>query len=199
MSIAATVLEGTHVRLEPLEARHVASLLAAAATEQELRKWSASRRPARAWRSTSPRRRSAAEGTARDPATVRRQDGAVVGSTRFFLIERWSWPAGHPTQGAAARRLRDRPHLVRPAARSAPPANTEAKLLMLAHAFEAWEGAPGVLPHRRAQRALAQCAAAYGGAASRGILRAHRLAQRSRTARFGALRHHRQRMAGGEA
>src|SRR4029077_16723453 len=35
-------------------------------------------------------------GTALPFATVRIADGAVVGSSPFFDIERWPWPSGHP-------------------------------------------------------------------------------------------------------
>jgi len=35
-------------------------------------------------------------GSALPFATVRTADDTVIGSTRFFLLERWAWPAGHP-------------------------------------------------------------------------------------------------------
>ena len=73
-------------------------------------------------------------------ATIERAAGRVVGSTRFGNIERWDWPAGHPL-----RRLHDRPDAVEigwtwldPAAQRTG-INVEAKLLMLTHAFEAWQ------------------------------------------------------------
>ena len=73
-------------------------------------------------------------------ATVECASGTVVGSTRFWNLEYWSWPAGHPL-----RRPEGVPDAVEigyswlapEAQRTA--VNTEAKLLMLAHAFEAWQ------------------------------------------------------------
>jgi hypothetical protein len=62
-------------------------------------------------------------------------DGIAIGSTRFWNLERWSWPQGHPRHD---RRLLDACEigytwLTRSAIRTA--ANTEAKLLMLTRAF----------------------------------------------------------------
>jgi hypothetical protein len=38
-------------------------------------------------------------GTAVPFATVRVDDGVVIGSTRFFNIEHWAWPENHPRRG----------------------------------------------------------------------------------------------------
>ena len=78
-------------------------------------------------------------GTALALATSPHRRRAVIGSTRFFDIEHWAWPAGHPRHG---RKLPDvceigYTWLTQPAIRTA--ANTEAKLLMLTHAFEVWQ------------------------------------------------------------
>ena len=32
-------------------------------------------------------------------ATVRIDDATVIGSTRFWNLERWAWPMGHPRHG----------------------------------------------------------------------------------------------------
>ena len=72
-------------------------------------------------------------------ATYSRAHGRVVGSTRFYELEFWQWPSQDP------RRRGDYPDacligytwLGAAAQRSA--CNTEAKLLMLSHAFDAWE------------------------------------------------------------
>jgi RimJ/RimL family protein N-acetyltransferase len=72
-------------------------------------------------------------------ATVDARSGRVVGSTRFFL-ERWVWPPPH--QPVAPAPLGPdaveigRTWLAASAQRTA--INTEAKLLMLRHAFESW-------------------------------------------------------------
>lgn len=63
----------------------------------------------------------------------------VVGSTSFIGMEPWSWPAGSPLQ------RRDRPDSVEigatwlAASAQRTRCNTEAKLLMLTHAFEVWD------------------------------------------------------------
>jgi len=72
-------------------------------------------------------------------ATAARATGRVVGSTRFGNIEFWPWPPGNPNQ-----RGEDRPDAVEigwtwlGAAAQRTAVNTEAKLLMLTHAFEEW-------------------------------------------------------------
>jgi RimJ/RimL family protein N-acetyltransferase len=172
MSIAATVLEGTHVRLAPLAGRHVAPLLAAAGSERELFKWTTIPRTmedmaqyvatAMQWQ---------AEGTALGFATVRRPDGVVVGSTRFFLIERWPWPAGH-TRAAPDGCEIGYTWITPQAIRSA--VNTEAKLLMLAHAFDEW-GVQRVCFHTDARNERSRNALLRIGARLEGVLRAHRL------------------------
>ena len=72
-------------------------------------------------------------------ATVDRATGRVVGSTRFLNIEYWTWPADNAHQRGA-----ERPDVVEigatwlAAAAQRTPINTEAKLLMLTHAFDRW-------------------------------------------------------------
>jgi RimJ/RimL family protein N-acetyltransferase len=79
-----------------------------------------------------------AAGTAVPFVIVLCGSGAVIGSTRFWNLEQWPWPEEHPESG---RRIFDAceigytwlaPSAIRTAA------NTEAKLLMLTHAFETW-------------------------------------------------------------
>src|SRR5262245_64949016 len=81
------VLQGRHVRLEPLERRHVAGLAAASAGDPALYQWSPVPQgeaaaadyvdTALAWK---------AAGRAVPFAIVRTSDGAVLGSTRFFEL-----------------------------------------------------------------------------------------------------------------
>lgn len=74
--------------------------------------------------------------------TRRLDDGRVVGSTRFYDLETWDWSSSAP--GPEDDRVRPGPDtahigytwLVPGAQRT--PVNTEAKLLMLGHAFEGW-------------------------------------------------------------
>jgi RimJ/RimL family protein N-acetyltransferase len=72
-------------------------------------------------------------------ATVDRNIGAVVGSTRFCYIEFWDWGEGRPYRHHA--NLPDAVEIgytwLHPAAQRTT-INTEAKLLMLTHAFEVW-------------------------------------------------------------
>lgn len=175
MRIAQPVLEGKHVRLEPLEHRHIDALLAAAA-DQSLYGWTTvpSNEPAMtAYIETALSWRDA--GTAVPFATVRVADGAVIGSTRFWEIEQWSWPEGHALRG---RNLPDVCEigwtwLARPAIRTA--ANTEAKLLMLTHAFETWK-VLRVCLHTDSRNERSRAAMERMGARFEGILRAHRKA-----------------------
>jgi RimJ/RimL family protein N-acetyltransferase len=66
-------------------------------------------------------------------ATRRLADGRIVGSTRFLTIARWDWSE---STGAPDAVEIGGTWLAASAQRSA--VNTEAKLLMLTHAFEAW-------------------------------------------------------------
>jgi RimJ/RimL family protein N-acetyltransferase len=170
------VLEGAHVRLEPLEREHIPALLAAGGRELELYQWtSVPQTLADMAQYVSSALAARAAGTAFPFATVRRPDGAVVGSSRFFDIERWARPAGHPAvrrsgpDGCEIGYTWLAPHAIRTAI------NTEAKLLMLAHAFEVW-GVQRVCFHTDARNERSRNALARIGARFEGVLRAHRLA-----------------------
>jgi hypothetical protein len=102
MTIEVLTLQGKHVRLELLGHQHVEGLVAASAADPSLYQWSpvpqgkveATRyiNTALAWRDA---------GSAVPFAIVRGNDGAVIGSTRFWNLERWDWPEGHPMHGRA--------------------------------------------------------------------------------------------------
>ena len=174
--IGPTILGGTYVRLEPLAHVHIPGLVAAAREDPSLYRWSTIPQgvmemaqyvdTALSWREA---------GTALPFAIVRTEDDTVIGSTRFFLMERWAWPAGHPD---ARRNGFDGCEigytwLSASALRSA--ANTEAKLLMLSHAFEAW-GVQRVCFHTDVRNERSRAALERIGAHFEGVLRAHRLA-----------------------
>jgi N-acetyltransferase len=169
------VLEGSYVRLEPLTRGHIAGLLAAAGSEVELFKWTTVPQtlPDMTQYVESALKGHAA-GTTLPFATVRKSDGVVLGSTRFFLIERWAWPAAHPrlTESRADGCEIGYTWLSPVAIRT--PTNTEAKLLMLTHAFEVWNVA-GVCFHTDARNERSRNALLRSGAKFEGILRAHRL------------------------
>jgi len=126
MEILPVTLEGPHVRLEPLSTSHQESLLSAAG-DGEL------------WNSTVtivPSRETISayiaaallgqmDGNTLPFAVIRKASGRVVGSTRFFHIDRdhRRVEIGYTWLAASAQRSE---------------VNTESKLLMLTHAFERW-------------------------------------------------------------
>jgi len=132
-------LAGNHVRLEPLTLEHVPALVAAISEDPTSFRFS-----------TAPDTDAAMSAWVQD-ALVARDAGRelpfatyscarerIVGSTRFYELERWFSPAesrqrdrrpdacliGYTWLGASAQRTA---------------CNTEAKLLMLSHAFETWQ------------------------------------------------------------
>jgi RimJ/RimL family protein N-acetyltransferase len=133
-------LEGRHVRLEPLAMTHGPGLLAAASGPRDT--FAFTTVPAdrdQMERYIAGLLRAHAAGTALPFATVDRANGQVVGATRFLNAEFWDWPAGSPYQRGA--QVPDVVEiggtwLAQGAQRTA--INTEAKLLMLTHAFETW-------------------------------------------------------------
>ena len=118
-------LEGELVRLEPIALEHVDGLWEASRDERAWQFMSilqpASREEMRAYAEDAIRNREA--GLELPLATVRREDGVVVGSTRFLALRPehrsleigWTWL--HPDAWGTG-------------------INVEAKLLMLEHAFE---------------------------------------------------------------
>lgn len=169
-------LQGKRIRLEPLAHRHVDGLAAAAGDDASLYRWSPVPRgqaEAAAYVDTALAWKDA--GTALPFAIVSLDRDLVIGSTRFWNLERWAWPQGHPMQG------RDVPDaceigytwLTRSAIRTA--ANTEAKLLMLTHAFDTWK-VLRVCFHTDARNQRSRAALERIGGQLEGILRAHRMA-----------------------
>ena len=176
MATESVVLTGRHVRLEPLDYRHVDGLVAASAVDPSLYQWSPvpqGKAAATTYVDTALAWRDA--GTALPFATVRVDDGVVIGSTRFFDIERWAWPPGHARHGRSAPDACEIGYtwLTRPAIRTA--ANTEAKLLMLTHAFETWK-VMRVCLHTDARNQRSRAAIERIGGKFEGILRSHRMA-----------------------
>lgn len=170
------LLHGRSIRLEPLEPRHANGLAAASAIDPRLYRWSAvpvGRAAVDRYIETALALRET--GTALAFATVREDDGVVIGSTRFFDLERWAWPQGHPRHGRKDADVCEIGYtwLAAPAIRTA--ANTEAKLLMLTHAFEIW-GVLRVCFHTDARNDRSAAALERIGGRFEGLLRAHRLA-----------------------
>jgi RimJ/RimL family protein N-acetyltransferase len=123
--VAPVTLEGLRVRLEPLSLEHHFERLCEVGLDPELWRWTTSvlrtRDDLRGYLETALREQ--AEGRALPFATIDKAGGRVAGSTRYGNIDRanrrveigWTW-LGRPFQ---------RSHV-----------NTEAKYLMLRHAFE---------------------------------------------------------------
>jgi RimJ/RimL family protein N-acetyltransferase len=165
-SVTPVTLEGTRVRMEPLSLeRHFDGLLAIG-TDPVLWKWTlnvvASAEDLRRYLDDALREQS--EGRSLPFATIDRATGTVAGCTRFGSIEPrhrkaeigWTWVG----------RAFQRTHV-----------NTEAKYLMLRHAFETWdclrvELKTNVL-NRRSRDAMLRI-----GAVEEGILRSHAISDR---------------------
>jgi RimJ/RimL family protein N-acetyltransferase len=138
--VTPVTLEGRWVRLEPLGRRHAAGLLAAASGSRDTYGFTTvPGTPAETTAYIGGALAEQAAGRALPFATIDRARGAVVGCTRLFNIEFWPWPAGNPNQRGV-----DRPDMAEigwtwlAASAQRTPINTEAKLLMLAHAFDVW-------------------------------------------------------------
>jgi RimJ/RimL family protein N-acetyltransferase len=124
MIVAPVVLEGRHVRLEPLREDHLAGL-AAVGLDEELWRWIPA--PVRtveemaAYIATALREQT--QGLSLPFALVERQTGRPIGSSRYGNIDRtnhrveigWTWVAREWQRTSV---------------------NTEAKYLLLKHAFE---------------------------------------------------------------
>jgi len=159
--VAPVRLVGRHVTMEPLGLEHVAGLVAAATAEgRDSFRWTSVPGDAAAMRAYVE------EALALDHvpfATV--AGGRVVGSTRFGNLERW-------------KRGEDRIDAVEigwtwltPSAQRTV-VNTEAKLLMLGHAFESWR-VHRVTLKTDARNARSRAAIERLGAKLDGLLRAH--------------------------
>ena len=153
------VLQGRHVRLEPLQRGHAEGIAAAAADGKLWELWFTNvPRPGEvdAWIDGALAKQAAGEQVA---FSVRDADGRIVGSTRYYEL------------------LPDTPRLcigytwyARSVQRTG--LNTEAKLLLLGHAFETL-GCASVGFHTSTHNAASRAAIARLGAKEEGILRQH--------------------------
>ena len=134
------VLEDRHVRLEPLTVGHAQALLEVATGPRDT--YGLTSVPgdeASMVRYIQTALGDQEAGRALPFATLARATGRVLGTTRFGNIEFWAWPPGNLNQ-----RGEDRPDVAEigwtwlAASAQRTPINTEAKLLLLAHAFETW-------------------------------------------------------------
>lgn len=167
MEVRPVTLAGRHVRLEPLSLAHLDGLCEVG-LDPELWRWTLTliRTPEemRAYVETALREQEA--GVSLPFATVEAATERVVGSTRFGSVSRenrrveigWTWVA-------------------RPWQRT--PVNTEAKYLMLRHAFETL-GCVRVELKTDALNERSRAAILRIGARQEGILRRHMLSQGGR-------------------
>ena len=126
MEVYPVILEGQHVRLEPLSLAHEEALIAAAG-DGELWNSTVTIVPSRETIGSyiGAALNAQAQGHALPFVIIRKESGLVVGCTRFFHIERdhRRVEIGYTWLSAGAQRTS---------------INTEAKLLLLTHAFEFW-------------------------------------------------------------
>jgi RimJ/RimL family protein N-acetyltransferase len=169
-------LQGHQIRLDPLELRHADALAAAAANDRDLYRWSPvpqSREEALQYIKTALAWQRA--GTAISFVIVRATDETVIGSTRFWNLERWPWPEGHPSHGRATPDVCEIGYTWLASSAIRTGANTEAKLLMLRYAFEVWQ-VLRVCLHTDVRNQRSRAAIERIGGRFEGILRAHRIA-----------------------
>jgi len=169
-------LQGNHICLEPLDHHHIDGLAAASSADPALYRWSPvpqGKVEATKYVETVLAWRDA--GTAVPFAILRLRDKTIIGSTRFWNIERWNWPAGHASHGRSTPDACEIGYtwFANDAIRSG--ANTEAKLLMLTHAFEDWQ-VLRVCFHTDSRNERSRAALERIGGKFEGILRAHRMA-----------------------
>lgn len=166
-------LDGARVRMEPLAHDHIAGLVAAASESRA--NYGLTQVPDGVAAMTAYVDEALAEvarGAVVPFATVDKVSGRVVGSTRFGNIERWKWP------GPPVPPLPRGPDAVEigwtwlAASAQRTHVNTEAKLLMIGHAFDVWGVRRLTLKtderNARSRANIERCGAHFDG-----VLRAH--------------------------
>jgi N-acetyltransferase len=171
-------LEGALVRLEPMQFDHAEELLAAANEDRSTFDftWVPTDRAATTEyieRAIALRR----DGEQVPFVTWSRREERIVGSTRFYELTPWDWSFLPPR--VAAEHQRDDPDVacigytwLAPSAQRSG-INTEAKLLMMSHAFECW-GVRVVRLLTDARNTRSRAAIARLGCTLDGVIRADR-------------------------
>lgn len=138
MAVEPLMLAGRSVMLRPLSREDVAALEAIASGPRETYRWGMV--PARSEvRAYVERALLQMEKRAALPFAICLPSGETIGSTRLFDLQRWDWPQGaDPRPGEDVLDAAEIGYtwLSPKAQRTA--VNTEAKLLLLRHAFETW-------------------------------------------------------------
>lgn len=131
------VLSGSHVRLEPLGIHHREGLRAAADTDRSTFVYAAVPRPddedLEAYLADAEQQHAVGAGLTF--ATLDARSGLVVGSTRYMNAEYWTTPDRRPRIGVPPDAVEIGGTWLTPSAQRSG-INTEAKLLMLAQAFD---------------------------------------------------------------
>ena len=175
---APFTLEGAHVRLEPLGLDHVDGLLAAATGDRSSFGFTPVPDDRESMQEfVSGALTHAASGGPVPFATGSLALGRVVGSTRFYELEPWDWegisPGAVPVPRTGALDRASIGHTWLDPAVHRSPVNTEAKLLMMDHAFDVW-GARAVRLQTDARNDRSRAAIARLGCTLDGILRVDR-------------------------
>ena len=136
--IRAVVLRGQTVTLRPLAAADAGALAAAAAVSRQ--EFVYTRGPDGVEQAHEYIELALAEREAgrRLPFAIVWHD-RVVGSTSYLDVQRWRWPAGSPLQRAAYPDVVEIGATWLAASAQRTRCNTEAKHLLLTHAFEVWQ------------------------------------------------------------
>lgn len=190
MKIEQKTLNGRFVRLEPLQPNHAQPLAEAASGNEALFKWTFVPQGVKGMEEYINKAiQGAKEDSMLSYAIVDVSTGRVIGSTRFWNIQFWDWP---PTQTRHRNQFPDVceiGHTWLSASAIRTPINTEAKLLLLTHAFECWK-ALRVCFQTDARNERSRAAIQRIGGKFEGIVRAERLAADSTvrdTARFSIV------------
>ena len=174
-------LLGRTVRLEPLAERHIEALAAASAEDRSSYAFTPVPHGTEATaRYVADALAAQQAGHALPFATLRASDGLVVGSTRFLNLDYWQGPVIWPPapRGPVGDPLSAIPDAAEIGATwlssraQGTGINTEAKLLMLRHAFETW-GVRRVSMRADARNARSRAAIERLGAVLEGVHRAH--------------------------
>jgi RimJ/RimL family protein N-acetyltransferase len=140
------VLEGEFVRLEPLSQGHIEPLVVAAAEDRTNYQWTYTPEGrAQMTAYVADALEKVAAGLHVAFATVRKggsdtgYEDRVVGATRFCELSFWQWPPGASHQRRGVPDVVDIGFTWLAGSAQRTPVNTEAKLLMMGHAFEVWK------------------------------------------------------------
>jgi RimJ/RimL family protein N-acetyltransferase len=169
-------LTGRSVRLEPMGPEHAPALLAAAGESRESYRWTPVPHDLPAMSEyIAAALHDAERGSGVPFVTVDAPSGRIVGATRFCNIERWPWAGGVRAAPAPAAGAPDAVEigwtwLAASAQRTA--INTEAKLLLLTHAFTVWR-VYRVTLKTDARNVKSRAAIERIGGTFDGIIRAH--------------------------